>query len=87
MVVFFVFTQKSSYDVDKWMAEAPLDNRRRADISLTDPSDEASMMSGLVSLRFLLYFSRVFFSHVISRQPSMWGREMCCYLNKVPTLC
>lgn len=75
-MVFFVFTQKSSYDVDKWMAEAPLDNRRRADISLTDPSDEASMLSGLVSLRFLLYLS-IFppLNRIFLRQPPMWGRS------------
>ncbi|CAM9454686.1 unnamed protein product [Ascophyllum nodosum] len=35
----------SSYDVDKWMAEAPADTRRRADISLSDPADDTSMVS------------------------------------------
>lgn len=50
------------------MAEAPLDNRRRVDISLTDLSDEASMMSGLVSRTFLLYFS------IFLCQPPMSGR-------------
>lgn len=48
---FYVFVRwylYSAFAVDNWMEEAPANFARRADITLTDPAESMSMLSGQV---------------------------------------